>query len=239
MSFRRVSIFSLLFVFCFITYSSTAHAFRDRCPRHEVKTELKAKRSKTKFYHATLENINDYLNSHTVLAFVSRENLFVDNQYDFEVSDIGGGWYCVNLEKMKSYFHVAATINMPKDFKRGSCEYNIILEHEKRHLKEIYDFHEENTSAYRRYQATLVKNLPVFKPVRTESEIEDIKSKIANYVGNSFSELIYKSLDELNKAQEAIDSPQEYTFNNRRLDRCNDEDPKRPNKKSFPGHTLD
>ncbi len=239
MSLRRVSIFSLLFVFCFITYSSSAHAFRDRCPRHEVKTELKAKRSKTKMYHATLEDINDYLNHHSVLAFVTAENLFVESQYEFSISDVGGGWYCVNMDKMKSFFHVAATINMPKDFKRNSCEYNIILEHEKRHLKEIYDFHEENTDAYRRYQATLVNNLPVFKPVRTQEEVEEIKNELAHYVEGRFGELIYKSLDELNRAQQAIDSPQEYTFNNRRLDRCNDEDPKRPNKKSFPGHTLE
>ncbi len=239
MNIRSVTLFSLLMVFCVVGYSPSAEAFRDRCPRHDVTTELKAKRSKTKFRRASLESINDYLNSHSVLAFVSPENLFVENQYKFEVVDVGGGWLCPKLEKVRSYFHVAASINMPKDFKKGSCEYEAILEHEKRHLKVIYDFHENNTDAYRRYLGIIARDVPVFKPVRTEEELARDQMRIQNYFQSKYNALIHKSLAEMNIAQENIDSNQEYLFRNRMIDRCHDEDPKRPNRKSFPDHTLD
>ena len=72
---RSVStFFLLLFVFC--VYGGEAYAVTDRCPRHQVVTELKAKLKKTKKFRASISEINDYFDNHdrssgTVLAFVS------------------------------------------------------------------------------------------------------------------------------------------------------------------------
>ncbi len=239
MNIRSVSLFSLLLVFCVVGYSSTAEAFRDRCPRHEVKTKLLSKRDKTKFYRASIQSINEYLNTHSVLAFVSPETLYVDSKYEYDVLDIGGGWLCLQLTDVTSRFHVAASINMPKDFRKGSCEYEIILAHEKRHLKVLYDYHENSTDDYARYLGIIARDVPVFKPVRTEEELRKHQDQIENYFVSKYMVQVHKSLEEYSKEQSKIDSHQEYLFNNRRLSRCQDEDPKRPNRKSFPDHTLE
>lgn len=241
MNLRRVSIFSLLFVFCVLSYSSSAQAFRDRCPRHEVKTELVAKRDKTRFRRISIKSINEYLNNHmgTVLAFVQYNPLDVTNEYEFETVDIGGGWLCVKLTSVKSYFRVSPTITMPTDFKKSSCEYKIILTHEKRHLKEVYDYHKENTGGFRRFLGVIARDVPIYKPVRTAQEISMTQSKIGNYFQGKYAELLIGAYEELDKAQRKIDSPQEYLFIGRRMDRCGKEENQPSNRKSFPDHSLE
>ena len=227
---RSVSMFFLLlFVFC--VYGGEAYAVTDRCPRHQVVTELKAKLKKTKKFRASIEQINDYVGNHdrsggTVLAFVKYggKSLSVKTQYEFSLKHIGHGQYCVMLEGVKSYFYAAPSIVMPLNYKQKSCEYQLILKHEKRHLKALYNFHKKNTGKYAAYQGRIARDVPIFLPVRTEEEADIVRGKIRDYFSDKFGYQIIKSLRALGAAQSKIDSPQEYRGVGMKLDKCSRND---------------
>ena len=241
---HRVSLLSFCAFLFVISYSEAAHAFRDRCPRHEAITDLEAKLAKTRMFRGTVDDFNTYVGNHNrsagvVLAFVEQDEIYVESKYEFEDVDVGGGWLCAKLTKVLSHFYAAPKIYMPTDYPKGSCEYDHILTHEKRHLQAVYDFHEESTDAYRRYLGHLVRDVPVFKPVRTEEELMENKDKIMRYIEDQYAAQIHRSYNELNRRQRIIDSPEEYIGVGKRLERCKEDDLKKQNRKVFYGSTLD
>ncbi len=231
---RLLVVFSFVLTPAMVLFSAESLALRDRCPRHEVKTDLKAKRKKTSFQRAPISGINDYLNRHNVLAFVQNP-LNIELHYKFRVEDIGENHNCVVLEKVQAYYIASPRIVMPADFKKSSCEYKIILEHEKRHLQVHYDYHEASVSDYQAFLGRIARNVPIERPVRSQEELLQVQQNIKNYFSSQFFEQVGKSLEEMDKLQKKIDSPQEYLFTGRRIERCGELEEKelRQNKKSF------
>lgn len=227
-------LFSLAMGTTLLVSPKNAEATIDRCPRHDVKTSLKAKRKKTVFQRASFKDINDYLNSHGVLAYVAPQLQF-KLRYRFDFVNVGQGRYCVRLEEVQGLFLAANTIVMPADYEKKSCEYKIILEHEKRHLRENYIYHEENTKKFETYLGRIAKDVPVFPPVDSEKDMMQVQASIREYFSSRYSELVDASLAELDKLQSKIDSPQEYLYTNRRIDRCSklEEENERANSKVF------
>ena len=213
-----LSLFTLL-VFCITSVDANA---MDRCPRHKVKTNLKAKRLKTSFQRGTIASINEYTQSHsgTVLAFVQSDVFDVESKYKFRLKDIGSGRVCVMLDKVDARFVVRNRIVMPSDIKPNSCEYKLILTHEKRHLKVNYDFHEEYTPKYRAYLGRIAKTVPVSSPASTPAEVERAQQKIVDYFAQKYYDQVQSSIAEVRKRQSKIDSRQEYLFLGRKIDRC-------------------
>ena len=210
--------FSVLGTFFATTTNSYAESAIDRCPRHDVQTELIAKRAKTKFLKGSLKGINDFVRVHngTVLAFVQNPL-----SVKYEYKNLGNGRACVMLDKVQARFWAAPRIVMPTDFKKGSCEYKIILKHEKRHLQAAYDFHDRSTIKYRSFLGRIARNVPIFPPVTSSEQAAAVEMKIADYFAKEFYAQVEKSYEELNKIQSKIDSPQEYLFNTtRKLNRC-------------------
>lgn len=233
-SLSLLTLFALVFGANYFIPTKHANAGIDRCPRHNVKTSLKAKRSKTKFQRASFNDINDYLRSHGVMAFV-QQGLDVASRFRFDIVNVGSGYYCVKLLEVQSLFISANTIVMPADYKKKSCEYKIILEHEKRHLRENYIYHETHTKKFENYQGRIAKEIPIFPPVNNPQDAEKVQEDIKRYFANRFGELLEVSLRELDKIQSKIDSPQEYLYTNRRIDRCSrlEEEGSKANSKVF------
>lgn len=215
-------------------FSSSAFAMLDRCPRQQVKTELKTKRYKPKLYRETLDGINDYLNSHSVLAFAT-DPLGLRAEYDFYLKDIGNNRACVMLRKVTAYYFSSPRIVMPKDFKKNSCEYKIILEHEMRHQRVFMDYFNDSEKEYAAFLGRIAKRVPVSAPVKSEEEAEEMQSHIADYFSQKFRQRVNVSREEMIKLQDKIDSPQEYLFTGRKIARCSEreEAEKQPNKKTF------
>ncbi len=231
---RFVTIFYFLLFLGFIFYSHSAIAVTDRCPRHVVKTELKSKEDKTRFLSGSLTGINDYLNSHGVLAFVENP-ISVKTYYKFGTKDLGNGKYCVILEAVKAYYRSSPSIVMPSNLSKKSCEYKIIREHEQRHLDVHYKYYDKSVKKYQVFLGRIARQVPIFRPVTTEKEADYVRSQIMNYFDERFYERVGKSIEEMRALQKKIDSKQEYTFTNRKIQRCSrlEAEKKRPNRKSF------
>ncbi len=227
-------VFFLSFLFHIFSYVSASYALADRCPRHQVKTELKAKKAKTKFLSGSIKGINDYLGSHGVMAFVQNP-LSVKTYYKFSTKDIGRGRFCIMLDEVEAHYRSYPSIVMPSDFKKSSCEYKIIRKHEQRHLDVHHNYYEKSVGQYRAFLGRIARNVPVFDPVTTKQEAAQVQKLIKEYFNQQFYKRVKSSINEMHKLQSKIDSAQEYTFTNRRIERCQELEKrkKRSNKKSF------
>lgn len=227
----------LLAIFGFATvvlFSFSAQAALDRCPRQVVKTEMKTKRYKPKLLRESLDGINDYLNSHGVLAFAT-DPLGLQAEYEFTLKDAGNNKACVMLRKVTARYFSAPRIVMPKDYKKNSCEYKIILQHEKRHQKVFVDYFNDSKKEYAAFLGRIAKRVPVSKLVSSEEEAMEMQDHIREYFTNNFAKRVAASREEMIQLQNKIDSPQEYLFTNRKINRCSEreEAAKEPNKKTF------
>lgn len=198
----------------------------EHCPAHKTKTELKSKRAKTIYKTSPISHINASLGRSgqdgLVLAYVgfdSQDALYVKSDYQFTTLPVGDEKFCVKLDRVITYFYARPTIMMPADFKKGSCEYNFILKHEKRHLQAVYDYHERNTQRYQVYLSETARSLPVPNPVE-EQYVDLVKDEIVQYYDQKFGALVDQSLMELQEDQQKIDSPQEYGAVERRFAQC-------------------
>lgn len=232
-------LFSILTLILFCTgtlalYAAPAHAIADRCPRHDVKTKLKTKKYKTRFQRASLETINDYLNHHSVLAFVDNP-IDINLEYKFDLLDIKDGKKCLMLKKVQANYISAPRRVMPKDFSSKSCEYKIILKHENRHLRVHYEYYDQSVKDYASFLGRIAKRVPVSVPLENEEEVEEMQEHITKYFSDEFGRRITKSINEMRAMQQKIDSPQEYIFTGKKIERCRQREAreKQPNKKTF------
>lgn len=205
----------LSFILIPIISANTASAASDRCPRHQVSTNLKGKLAKTKLFKGSTKSFTEYATGHSrgesrILGFVNQAEIFTELKYSFEIVKASDNSYCVKLNGVKGYFFAAPKVFLPTDYKRSSCEYKQVKKHEKRHLQAVYDFHKKNVGKYASYLGRIARSVPIFKPVGTNEELDEIKTQIVNYFENKFRELEYKSRIELNNKQSKIDSPREY-----------------------------
>ncbi len=225
MTYRILKAFSLfaLFTGSTLIISTSAYAYADRCPRHQVKTFVKAKRNKTQFFHSSIRGINDYLNEHNVLAFVQNP-LSIQLFYNYRTEEIAPGRYCVMLDGVKAHYIASPRIVMPSDFPRKSCEYKIILKHEKRHLQVHYDYHEKSVGKYETFLGRIARAVPLSPVIRTQDEQQEVEAMISNYFAKEFYTQVNKSINEMYKLQSKIDSPQEYLYTGRKIDRCADKE---------------
>jgi len=210
----RIATFFLTLLFIVVA-SMPLYAASERCPRHQVKTNLKSKLAGTRVYKGTSDGFSDYLLGHhrgnsKVLGFVNQSDIYTKLNYKFDVKKIGENRYCVNLEEVKGNFVAAPKLYLPTDYKKSSCEYQQIHKHEKRHLQVVYDFHKRNTGKYAAQLGRIARTVPVFKPVTSKEEVNQTKQSIKNYFEQQFRGFEAKSMMQLNAMQAKIDSPSEY-----------------------------
>ncbi len=230
--------FSFFLSVFLISLAPPAEAALQRCPRHEVKTFLKSKKMKTRYKRASIRDINGYLNTHSVLAYVYNP-LDVQAFYDFSLKDIGNNRACVMLDRVLIHYISRPEIVMPSDFPKKSCEFQIILKHEKRHLKVHYDYYERSVPEYKRFLGRVARRVPISVPVSSEEEAAEMQRIIENYYSSKLSEHIGESLMDMDRMQKKIDSPQEYIHTGRKLDRCKqmEEREAKQNKSVFHEHS--
>ena len=208
----RTTTFLLTILFTIITFSPL-YAASDRCPRHQIKTNLKSKLAKTRVFKGTSNDFSDYILGHhrggKILGFVNQSEIYTKFKYKFEINKVGENKYCINLDEVKGYFYAAPKLYLPTDYKKSSCEYKQIRKHEQRHLNAVYNFHKRNASKFSSHLGRIARTIPVAQPT-TKQEVEKVKQAIIDYFEGKFRSFEAKELLRLDAAQKKIDSPSEY-----------------------------
>ncbi len=117
---------------------------------------------------------------------------------------------CVHLKEIDVKIHIEPTIYIASEYKKGSCLYNEILKHEKKHVRE--DQLIVNKYAMKIGQAlakVMDDNGPVFGPYKIE-ELPAIQKNMNETLGTVIDSFNTKMNDERRVRQQAIDSRSEY-----------------------------
>ncbi|MDH5723271.1 MAG: hypothetical protein OEY94_08135 [Alphaproteobacteria bacterium] len=213
---RLLSIF-LAFMFVF-SAAQQAYAYQDYCPRHDTKTFMKRKLNKTRVFKGTTNGFTEYTRGHSrtedggfVGGFVQYKHplLATDFEFKYETVSLGPNKYCVRMTHARAYFIQNPSVFLPTDYKKSSCEYKVILKHEKRHLRALKDFHEEYAPRFEAHLGRVARGLPVPNPV-PYGNVDLVKEQLQKHYLTEFSDFIMKASALLQKEQDKIDSPQEY-----------------------------
>lgn len=136
-----------------------------------------------------------------------------------------GMYYCPFVKELNIEVFYATQIFVAKELKKGTCDFNVTLEHEVRH-------HETNVAAVEDVLIKLKKELPQiiaymerrYVP-RSEMEkgFESLSSGLSDAI-EVYGEYMYKEIDKRNKP---IDSPENYE---RESNLCDPDNPMAPPK---------
>jgi hypothetical protein len=137
--------------------------------------------------------------------------------------DTYGTAYCPYFSAIELNMMYRTIISIPKDFKKGGCVFNTIMEHEMRH-------HETNVAVAREVVARLERDLPTIV-----AEIETSGSYVSRNQVDARFKFLRDSLEgavniyiqenmrtEMRRRNEKIDSPEEYERSSREVDRCDE-----------------
>ena len=130
-----------------------------------------------------------------------------------------GAYYCPYYRKIEVNIIYRTLIRIPKEFPKGSCVYNVILEHELRHDK-------ANRDSFKKYMLQLKKDLPQMAMYYERSAVnpKDVKQRFKVMQGSIkeavelyIQEYVFPAADKINKE---IDSPESYAADGKKIDAC-------------------
>lgn len=210
--FTRFCLCTGLFTLVFVVMTPQEAAAQN-CPRHKTQMILEPELTKTRFFRGSARRLTEWTMGHTqdfgVVLGLGGGEIGTKFQAAFEYATTPEGGVCVQLDKVKAIFYAYPRMYIASDYKKGSCEYEAILEHEKRHVKALIDFHDEHEERFRTHLGRIAKRIPMFGPV-TKAEVPAVKQRLMDYVMSEYNAFQNKALMSLQREQRKIDSPSEY-----------------------------
>jgi hypothetical protein len=135
--------------------------------------------------------------------------------------DSYGTAYCPYFRVIELNMIYRTIISIPRNFKKGGCVFNIVMEHEMRH-------HATNVAVAREVVARLQKDLPTII-----AEIETSGSYVPRHQVDSRFRYLQASLEdaidiyvqesmkaEMRRRNDLIDTPAEYERSSRKIEKC-------------------
>jgi hypothetical protein len=209
----RFSVLAVLFLTFATICALPQDAYAQSCPRHKTVMILDPVLTKTKFLRGSAKRLTEWATGHTqnvgAILGLGGGEIGTKFQASFDYTPLEDGRVCVSLDKVKAIFYAYPRMYIASDYKKGSCEYEEILKHEKRHVKALVDAHSTNTERLRVHMGRIAKRIPMFGPVH-DSQVPMIKKKLMDYVMQEYLEYQNHQLIALGRAQKKIDHPNEY-----------------------------
>ncbi len=116
---------------------------------------------------------------------------------------------CVSLKAVTLTFYARPQIHIASNFKKGSCHYASVLEHEQKHAKALKNFHREYGQELRKELQKYANKIKVKGPV-SKGKATDIQQKMSDLLSEMISRQSDEMADILEERQVAIDTPEEY-----------------------------
>jgi hypothetical protein len=117
---------------------------------------------------------------------------------------------CVVLKAVTVILYTKPKIQIASNFKRGSCEYEAILEHEREHVAILQAFAKEKAPEARSYFFNVLRRIkPVIGPIRP-AQSEKAQVALQNAFQSHVEAYNERILPALMQRQIAIDTPEEY-----------------------------
>lgn len=118
----------------------------------------------------------------------------------------GTGQACYWVDEINFLWVFQPTIYIAKEYKKGSCKYNVIIDHERQHV----EIDIRVLTKYRDYIKRALQKISA-KPIETGLIRETQKPNLLGSIEKTLQPLIDKMVGERTRRQSAIDTVEEYT----------------------------
>ena len=141
----------------------------------------------------------------TGLAF---SPLYYEYQMHYSVTEQGNK-ICVAVDKMHINFRARPFVFVSKEFPRGSCEFNAVLNHENKHVSTLKKVQRKYAQDFKKYVYDTILQV---KPVKISSpgQLAAAQKKIEKQVNARLESYIEEIGYDLAREQTKVDSPSEY-----------------------------
>ncbi|PCJ99298.1 MAG: hypothetical protein COA45_04470 [Zetaproteobacteria bacterium] len=197
---------------CLLFFPVLAFA-ADKCPSYRPITSLKYSIKPTKYVRDVsareLTDANLELAGADIILGHAGGYSSMRFTVKYEAVHLRALQYCLQIKKIKAQFYAEPMIHIASNFKRGSCEYNKVLRHEREHVKILHRAHKSYISKYRSHLRKLAREMPYFSPLR----LQDIKkhTDIAeHHIHDGLEEYMTKITKYVSERQKELDTPEEY-----------------------------
>ncbi|MCD8497961.1 MAG: hypothetical protein LRZ85_07735 [Alphaproteobacteria bacterium] len=199
----------------FLGLPEAAYADSWACPTKAPEIKLSRVLGKTRLYRT--KDINTLTHMHTDGA-ANRQGMYVnglgggkiglEGQASFTVMQ-RGDQACIWLKGIDAKFFALPTIHIANNFPKGTCEYDAVMEHEKKHIRVLQDFHKEFAPKFKTALRRIASDIPAqgpFDAKSTERIQQDMNARINTGI-QSFNDNIIPILE---ARQAQVDNPNEY-----------------------------
>lgn len=210
------------YLFSVILIFISKSAFAQQCPPINPIINLSSSVATTQYErNIEAEKLNDMHGSlpedNSVLGLAGGE---VGTKFDvlFDAEPVGDNLYCLNFKKITAVFYAQPKIYLASNFKRGTCEYTAILQHENKHVEVLKKAQREYMPEYRTFISGVIEKLPVLEPIRLQ-DANAKKQLYINQIGQELAGFMENAMIDVAQRQRAIDTQEEYESVWRRCDR--------------------
>ncbi len=119
--------------------------------------------------------------------------------------DPGGRWECASHQLTLEYGFSPMTVYVGKEFPKGSCAYEEILDHEMKHVR-TYEAHARKIE--REINETLSQRFASSTPVRGGRG--ETQARLSREINERWIPYITRLLEQVTAEQREVDSPEEY-----------------------------
>lgn len=117
---------------------------------------------------------------------------------------------CVILKSVTVTFYTRPKIHIASDFPRGSCEFNAVLEHERKHVGVLQAYVKERTPHAKSHIANIIRRIkPAIGPIHPR-QVDKAQEAMQKGLQSHIEAYNDQIMPELMKRQIAIDTPEEY-----------------------------
>lgn len=120
-----------------------------------------------------------------------------------------GSLSCVKVASVEGRFTVEPLMLIARDYRQGSCEYNAVLEHEKKHLSTLLDFQQEYARKFKIRLKKILKDVNTSQ-VASTSQTHLVQEQIKNQINTQVQAYFDQITPILQRRQQKVDSPEEY-----------------------------
>lgn len=132
-----------------------------------------------------------------------------DTETRFEIAE-SAGQACVNLTEIDVIFYAKPEVHVASNFQKGSCEYNAVIEHEKKHIAVLRDFIREYSPKVKAQIQDIVRQSRIaIGPFKT-SRIDAAQQKLQQDFMRKIEAYSAQIIPVLAARQSQIDAPEEY-----------------------------
>lgn len=132
----------------------------------------------------------------------------LESDVRYEIKTLGKRG-CVRIKSIKGTFIAKPVIHIASDYRRGSCEYNAILEHEKKHIRVMKSFHKKYAPKIKKELRRVALQLQS-KGIVPARDVKKRQKEMQSYIQQYVQAYTADIMQELDRKQKAIDTHAEY-----------------------------